>query len=57
MLHFYRKQKCNILCLQDTHFTQDIESDIRNEGGYDGATMFTLARILLIIGGCYLFFK
>ena len=31
LLHFYRQQKCNILCLQDTHFTQDMESDIRNE--------------------------
>ena len=35
VLHFYRQQKCNILCLQDTHFTQDMESDIRNEWGYD----------------------
>ena len=47
LLHFYHEQKCNILCLQDTHFTQDMESDILNER----ATMFTSTLTLLIQGG------
>lgn len=34
-LQYYRQLECNILCLQDTHFTTDMEKDIRNEWGYD----------------------
>lgn len=34
VFQFYRQQKCNILCLQDTHFTEDMENDITNEWGY-----------------------
>lgn len=34
VFQFYRQQKCNILCLQDTHFTEDMENHITNEWGY-----------------------
>ena len=35
VLHYYKQSQCNILCLQDTHFTSDMENDIRNEWGYE----------------------
>lgn len=35
VLQYYKQLECNILCLQDTHFTIDMETDIRNEWGYD----------------------
>ena len=35
VLNYYKTKGFSILCLQDTHFTQDMESDIRNEWGYD----------------------
>lgn len=35
IFQFYRQQKCNILCLVDTHFTEEMEQDIRNEWGYE----------------------
>ena len=31
---FHRKMNCNILCLQDTHFTKEKENEIRNQWGY-----------------------
>lgn len=34
VFQYYRQLNCNILCLQDTHFTQDMEDNIRNEWGY-----------------------
>lgn len=34
VFQFYRQQKCNILCLQDTHFTEEMENNITNEWGY-----------------------
>lgn len=34
VFQFYMQQKCNILCLQDTYFTEDMENDITNEWGY-----------------------
>lgn len=35
IFQYYRQLDCNILCLQDTHFTNDMEDNIRNEWGYD----------------------
>lgn len=35
VLQYYRQSECNILCLQDTHFSTNMENDIRNEWGYD----------------------
>lgn len=34
VFQFYRQQKGNILCLQDTHFTEDMENDLINGWGY-----------------------
>ena len=35
IFQYYRKTKCNILCLQDTHFTAESEKDIRYQWGFD----------------------
>ena len=35
VLQYYRQLQCNLLCLQDTHFTIDMEENIRNEWGYE----------------------
>ena len=35
VFQYYRQLDCSILCLQDTHFTKDIENNIRNEWGFD----------------------
>lgn len=35
VFEYYRKQNCNILCLIDTHFTEEIENNIRNEWGFE----------------------
>ena len=32
---FLKSKNCNIYCLQDTHFTIDIENNIRSVCGYD----------------------
>ena len=31
----YYRQQCNILCVVDTHFTVEMENEIRNEWGFD----------------------
>lgn len=35
VFQYYRKQNYNILCLIDTHFTEEIENNIRNEWGFE----------------------
>ncbi len=35
VLHFLRKKKYSIYCLQDVHFEKDIENNIRSEWGLD----------------------
>ena len=35
IFQYYRQQHCNILCLIDTHFTREMEQNIRNEWGYE----------------------
>lgn len=37
VLNFYKKQGYSILCLQDTHFTSEIEPFIETQWGYQGA--------------------
>ena len=35
VLQYYRQLQCNVLCLQDTHFTKDMENNIQSEWGYE----------------------
>lgn len=35
IFQYYRQQHCSILCLIDTHFTMEMEQEIRNEWGYE----------------------
>lgn len=37
VFQYYRQLDCSILCLQETHFTNDMEDNIRNEWEYDAA--------------------
>lgn len=47
---FYRQQKCNMLCLVDTHFTEEMEQDIRNKWGYEACfnSIFSKSRWVAI---------
>ena len=35
VLKFLKAKKCNIQCLQDTHFVEDLNNIIEQEWGYD----------------------
>ena len=35
VFQYYRNLGCNILCLQDTHFTKIRERDIQSQWGFD----------------------
>ena len=34
VVNFYKKQSFSILCLQDTHFTPELESYVETQWGY-----------------------
>ena len=34
VLNFYKKKKYSIVCLQDTHFTEDVEPYVETQWGY-----------------------
>jgi exonuclease III len=35
VFNYLKSKKCDIYCLQDTHFTEDIHDRVKNEWGYD----------------------